>query len=881
MYFNFLNSEMNDFMSSVTGIGTFMLSRVPDFENLKSKFPIELSEREEEVISHDFETFQKLMSFLSSGNNSFVLHGFMGCGKSTLINLLPKVVDNSILVFRVNCFESTNLDDVLLSIHTDFVKYRNERHIFLPKVDSTVFADRINSYIKSGTNPMLFIFDAVEPEKFPLHVDIMNFINHISQINKIKVIITSRNITDKALPSGKESNFAIIKLYGKEEFIKILNKNGLEAADEIYENAFIASKGHYLYISLLLNVAKLLNLSLNSLYNDYSKKKMIIFDFLISKVLSLIPERFFKTLWFLSLIRTGVNEDFLITQNLSTKDELIYLEERMLLCREGKNIYLKDYVKNTVQTTLNAQTMHDIHNYLYELYESQLPKKPAERDLTISRSTMRRESAYHKNAAENITIPSVSPQAQAKTKGVDYNYLSYSKSIQNDWNFSESNIAPKRTVKPAPRGMETRIRNNMRAKKFELTNEELRLLNKLNLKVPNAESIRADREDVDYGKTRDIQQYMRPALSQIQRRNNPQIKNEIPEKPVETLADVLNEASLAEQEFNFEKALSIYNRAYNMTESADYAEAKPIIVMQTAYCHRKMQNSDEALKYFEIAYKLYSQTNLPKANTALFNMAEIYSEIYNHQQAKKMYELILSNKDTSDLPFNIRVLLNLAEIETNNSNVENAYEYYVKALEIATEIDDKKLICECCFKFGLMYDDAGSVDKAFKMYVKCMQTSNDYAINSYVSSAYANIAGIYEEQNLVDKAAKYYEEAIKTDEAHKNWDGLYFAYSKLASIYQSKSLTIASDYSLKALNAAKELKDNVLMASTYIQLGDYYYQSGTNEEALKSYLLAKALMLKQPNPENIRKTDVRINDMRNKLGNELYLKITSEIQSGL
>lgn len=880
MYFNFLNSEMNDFMSSIAGVGSFMLARVPDFESLKSKFPIQLTEREDEVLSHDFETFQKLMSFLSSGNNSFILHGFMGCGKSTLTNLLPKVVDNSVLVFRVNCFESTNLDDVLLSIHTDFVRYRTERHIFLPKVESSVFADRINAYIKSGTNPMLFVFDSVEPEKYPLHADIMNFINHISQINKIKVIITSRNISDKALPSGKESNFAIIKLYGKEEFIKLLNKNGLEANDETYENAFIASKGHYLYISLLINVAKLLNLSVSSVYNDYSKKKMIIFDFLISKVLSLIPERFFKTLWFLSLIRSGVSEDFLITQNLSTKDELVYLEERMLLCREGNNIYLKDYVKNTVMTTLNAQTTHDIHNYLHELYESQLPKKPAERDLVISRSTMRRESAYHKNAAENVTIP-VTP-AQTQAKGVDYNYLSYSKSIQNDWNFSESNIAPKRTIKPAPRGMETRIRNNMRAKKFELTNEELRLLNKLNLKVPNSESIRADREEMQFNNNRnDIQQYMRPALSQIQRKNNRQIPNEIPEKPVETLADVLNEASLAEQEFNFEKALSIYNRAYNMTESADYAEAKPIIVMQTAYCHRKMQNPDEALKYFEIAYKLYLQTNLQKANNALFNMAEIYSEIYNHQQAKKMYELILANKDTSDLPFNVRVLLNLAEIETNNSNIETANSYYTEALRIATEIDDKKLICECCFKFGLMFDDAGSVEKAFKMYVKCVQTSNDYSVNSFISSAYANIAGIYEEQNLTDKAAKYYEEAIKTDEAYNNWDGLYFAYSKLASIYQSKSLTIASDYSLKALNAAKELKDNVLIASTYIQLGDYYYQSGVNEDALKSYLLAKALMLKQPNPDNIRKIDVRINDMRNKLGNDLYAKITSEIQNGL
>ena len=160
-------------------------------------------------------------------------------------------------------------------------------------------------------------------------------------------------------------------------------------------------------------------------------------------------------------------------------------------------------------------------------------------------------------------------------------------------------------------------------------------------------------------------------------------------------------------------------------------------------------------------------------------MAEIYTETYNHAQAKAMYEKILLSKQNSDLAFTTRVLLNLAEIETNNSNIEKASEYYSQALNFATEIDDKKLICECCFKYGLACDDAGDVDRAFKFYVKCVQTASDYETNSFISSAYSNIAGIYEEQNITDKAAKYYEEAIKTDEQHNNWDGLFFAYTKL------------------------------------------------------------------------------------------------------
>lgn len=884
MAYKFLTEKIENLLNGPTGLsgmGSFVFSRGLSIEGLKGAIDEEISPQVEEILAHDFETFTKLVNFVNSNASLFVLHGFMGSGKSTMVDFLPKITNDDVLCFRINCFESTNLDDVLLSIHTDFVNYHNQRKITLPKVDSTGFTDRINAYLKSINMPMLFIFDSVNAQKFPLHVEISNFIKHISQIERVKIVVASRNLADSDLSGENNQNYAIIKLCGKEEFIEILNKNDITSDEETYNNAFEATKGHFLYISLLINVIKLLNLNLKSVYNDYSKKKKTIFDFLISKVLTLIPERFFKTLWFLALIRSGVSENFLIKQKLSTPDELAYLEERMLLCREGINIYLKDYVKSTVIETINPQTFKDIHTYLAELYESQLPKKPSERDLIISRSTMRREAAYHKEQAAQTIETNTQPQT--KQKSLDYNYLSYSNSIKRDWNFSESSVGSnqqqqKRFVKPAPRGLTTRINNNLKAKNFELSNEELKLLNQLNLKVPNAELIRDDRETPQY----DFNPRNQLRKNQFQNQQKPPQNNfqkEEPAQPTETLVTVMNEASLAEQEFDFERALKIYNKAYSMTEAAGYDEAKPIIMMQTAFCHRKMQNNDEALKCFEIAYKLYCNTNPQNANKALFNMAEIYTETYNHNKAKEMYEAILHSNQKTNLAFNARVLLNLAEIESNNLNIERASVYYNEALSYALNLNDKKLICETCFKFGLAYDDAGSVEKAFKMYSQCIQTSTDYEVNSYISSAYSNIAGIFEEQNLTDKAAKYYELSVKIDEQHENWDGLYFAYSKLATIYQAKSLTFALDYSFKALDAAKKLNDNVYTASTYIQIGDYYYQSNQTKDALKSYLLAKALLLKQPNPENVRKIDVRINDMKTKLGTATFERIASEFQS--
>jgi tetratricopeptide (TPR) repeat protein len=893
MAYKFLKSEIDKIIngsSGMIGMGSFTFSRGLNIEDIKTLIGENFSTKTEGIIKHDFETFLRLINFLNGNLSTFVLNGFMGSGKSAMINTLPYLINPSVLYFRINCFDSTNLDDVLLSIHTDFVNFHNQRIITLPKVDSNGFTDRINAYLKSCNAPMLFIFDSVDSERSPLHGEILNFIKHISQIDRVKVVLTSRNLANKDLPNDSNSNFAVIKLCGKEEFIEILNSNGIEADEETYENAFVATKGHYLYISLLINVIKLLNINLKSVYNDYSKKKDIIFDFLISKVLTLIPERFFKPLWFLSLIRTGVSENFLIKQKLASTDEIAYLEERMLLCREGTNIYLKDYVKNTVIGTINSQTKKDIHNYLAELYDSQLPKKPSERDLVISRSTMRREAAYHKEEADKVVIEQQQPQP--KQNSVSYNYLGYSQSIKQAWNFAESSVGnnqQKRFVKPAPRGMATRIQNNLRSKKFELSNEELNLLNKMNLKVPNAELIKSNAEEEDDKLNSsdymlNIPDYVNANIRrrrQMQQQPQNPVNNGIENRKVETetLATVMQSASIAEQEFDYEQALKIYSKAYSMTESAGYSEAKPIIMMQTAYCHRKMQNNEEALKCFEFAYNLYKEKNIEKANQALFNMAEIYTETYNHTKAKSMYEQILTGEGNTDKTFIVRVLLNIAEIEINNSDVEKASTYYQKAMKYSLEIQDKKLICETCFKYGLAYDDMGNVENAFKMYVQCVQTSNLYEENSFISSAYSNIAGIYEEQNMQEKAIKYYEMAAKIDEEHKNWDGMYFAYSKLSELYRSKSISFALDYMLKALEGAKSLNDNVYIASAYIQVGDFYYKLTKNKDALNSYLYAKEYLSLQPNPENVKKVDIRINNIKNVIGVSQFNYIVTEFKS--
>ncbi len=417
---------------------------------------------------NNFNIFSDILGFLNDDKNVFILNGFIGSGKSYFLNFTQNFLYSKVLVFKFNCYEATTLDDILLSFYTDFIDYHNKHKNTLPKVSSPVFSDKINAYIKSCINPILIIIDSFENLSDKNKIDVINFINYLAKFDKIKIFIGARNFDESFL--SKDVKFS-------EDIMKILDKgflNELLAQNEININFFKSeeiykySKGHYIYISIIIIILSVLKISVDNLFDEFSRKNTVFFDFLISKLLSLAPDSFLKPLWFLSVIRHGISEKFLIENNFISKEDIYYLEQKMILYREFDLLYLKDYIKNVLSKTLEPVTKVKIHNFYIHIYESQLPKKPSERDLLISRDTMRKELEYHKKFIENSKL--INPQVhKTQVKEVDFSYLSYSKTVGHDWTFPKNELE----IKNVPA---VKIKNAS-GEKFELSKEELALLN--------------------------------------------------------------------------------------------------------------------------------------------------------------------------------------------------------------------------------------------------------------------------------------------------------------------------------------------------------------------------------------------------------------------
>ena len=79
--------------------------------------------------------------------------------------------ENSLLIFKIKCFESTTLDDIYLTLTTKFKKYAFEKKIKIEKLDTLSIDQKINKLISHINKPTIFVFDSLE--------NIFNKTNHI------------------------------------------------------------------------------------------------------------------------------------------------------------------------------------------------------------------------------------------------------------------------------------------------------------------------------------------------------------------------------------------------------------------------------------------------------------------------------------------------------------------------------------------------------------------------------------------------------------------------------------------------------------------------------------------------------------------------------
>lgn len=819
------------------------------------------------ILNHNIDAVSSLLKFLdSSSENIFVLNGFMGAGKTYVSECVLDFVHEDVLIFKNSYQEAINLDDVLLSLFKDFSVYHNEKKIQLPKIETNVFTDKINAYVKSCDVPMLFIFDSFEInlKSQDSQKDLLGFIDYLSHFEKVKIIICSRTFRVEDLQSTAGSASYALKSLSQDEISEFLKTKKIEGNEYEKEALHKVTRGHFLLLELSALYMHLTGLSLTSFTNEYKKSTKNFIDFLISKILATASDKFVKLLVFLATIRHGISFDFLIMHQLATSEDLEFLLQKRVVTQKYGKYYLKDYIKTEYLKSINIKSKMQVHKHIIDLYESELPLKPFERNLFLSRQTMRQEISYHLSRIDSLNCDlekaGKTPVALAK----DFNYLSYSRTSAYDENVQKNVEAGQILVSVDSNNEEKTVEKSQdKSQNIDYSNGSFLLVNQVK-SDDSVKDVSLDAEQIS-----DI-----PHVDDFEKEVLSSVLDAVPE----TIDDYIKIAQDYESAYNFASAILYYKKALSYKSDKTFAKKEPELYLKLADCHRKIQDYESAVKAYEKVYSIYLSKDGAKANDILLNIARMYSEVYKFDKAKEYYKRVLYSPNAVSTATVIRVYLDMAEVEDNSMDSETAIKYLQKALNEAEKITDVKILVECYFKYALLLDEMGNTEMATKYYLRCVQASSNPAVNTFMSSAYSNLAEISLDAKNNAAAKMYYELSIEADKKQNNMEGLYYSYSKLAHIYQKDNPEKAYELLVKALSAAKTF-DNVNYAvAVYVDIGDYYLSLKNYKQALKAFVFAKRLANPHSTDGLYNKVAERINKMKNLLGEVNFMRVVGEMK---
>ena len=795
------------------------------------------------LLENNSSQVEKIYEFYKGNVNLLYVNGFLGTGKVEIVDYSTAFLSSETIILKYNCFNSTILDDMLLSFFAEFKKLITQNVILEHKVKTENFTQKINSYFSQIEKPFVIIIDSFEAILEENRQEILDFIFHLNSIPKIKIIIIGRTFENKYFKDRtieRVSTFAL----EKQIFEKYVKSEKIKCSTAILAEFYKHTRGYYFFTALSIILMKNENLSLTDFLIKVKDSFLPFATFLGKQALTLVPATDRNLFWFLAIIRHPINIELLKQLNFYDEEKfeslsdspINFLIENRIIIQDRSQIYVQDYLKEQADESISPNIAQKVRQYIVDLYLTQLPLKPLERNICISRQTMRKEIEYHK-----LFLPKRPKNIENVT--TDINYLSYAKVFDLE---NKSKIEEKKEDA-----------QQQKSPQIDLTQRKNISINLENLPFQNKGAAQ------------------KPKSSSNNLNENKEVELE---EEILSLKEIMEQAKQAENRYNYAKTIDLYKRALFLKDEKNYQTFLPLIYTKLAYAYQKIANYENALKYYESAQNFYEKTqNLTKVNYIKFNIAKIFYETYKIEKAKEMFLAAANSKD-SPVTLVVKSYMQLANIEEGLSNSQKAFEYYKFAIKLCDETINVETLSELYFKYALSVDDKNDIKTAIDFYEKCINLSSDFKINKFLSPSYSNIATLYLEKNDTENALKNYLKAYEIDEKSNNIEGMYYSSSKLASILQRKQPEVALKYFNTSLDCAKLTKDIFYIISAYLAIGDYLYDQKQNEIALKNYLYALELANNNFSQDNISKINIRINDIKFRLGVEKFEALVNIIR---
>src|SRR5574344_316689 len=740
----------------------FTLKDLSDFKNLKFS---------EIFIKKNFANINKISEFFKSSKEILYVNGFLGSGKSALVNFSTNLLSKEVIVLKHNGFEANILDDILLSFFNEFKKLEAQNVITEPKIKSENFIQKINSYFSSIDKPFLLILDGFDLILKENKNDIINFISHIAKMPKVKLILISKTIEniEEKIPSEK----IYLEDFSKVELEDYLRNNKTRFISNNSQELLDATRGYLYLINLTLIILKEKQIDLDEFLKQFKLSFMSFYTFVKKEINSFIHSKAKNILRFLTLLRHDASVDLLKLLNFYDEEIINLLTKLILIKQENSNLYINEFFKEYIEDLIPSNITLKLHEYIINLYETQLPLKPFERNLLISRQTMRNEIEFHKlfvpkkyeaKEAQNIEYINYSPQKilekneneEISKESVDALNFLQQKNI--DFKIIKTKDASKlETIEDIMLHVGN-LKNNFEYQEaFKHLNNALKLTDDKDFKdfLPKIyyEMALISKKLNDFPNTI---KYFEILKNFYEKENNNEIIPEIDLEMaklyyenfhLENAKEILNElitknttpeifkinsllilANIEESDFHKEQAFSHYKTALSKI-SHEIEQKNPKMVGELYFKYAlyidEQNDIDEAEKYYQKCIELGNNNFISYSN---FNLGTIYLEDDEINKAMKHFKTAFDiDKTNKNFEGVYKSSLKLANF-LKNKDTDLALKYFNISIESAKNTESLFYIASANLSLGDFYYDIKEDEKALKIYLTTLnKVKNDFS----------------------------------------------------------------------------------------------------------------------------------------------------------
>lgn len=278
------------------------------------------------------------------------------------------------------------------------------------------------------------------------------------------------------------------------------------------------------------------------------------------------------------------------------------------------------------------------------------------------------------------------------------------------------------------------------------------------------------------------------------------------------------------------------------------------------------QSDTQKINTYNALTKLYFDINLDSAallnKQALAIASQKKNEKYAYETLRLKALLFRKHKNYDSALVTIEQAQALINKYNNQSNQANAWhfmgqiydqlnkndlatEYYLKSLNLAKTIQDKKEILSANLSLGIYYKKITKTTQSLDYLLAAMKVAKELKDSSSMFTTAINLGTLYERTNDNEKALQCYREALAINQFDKDENDRAICYYKLGRLFHRLKELDSAKYYLNATRKIHEkLNDQIGLIFDYANMAGFDFGEKNYSSAEKNYMKALELGLK-------------------------------------